>query len=72
MDKLIIDRFEGTYAVCEREDKSMIKLPKYRLPIECKEGDCIILDANGMYQKDTEATKLREKSMKDKMNRLFE
>jgi hypothetical protein len=71
MKKLIIDRFEGNYAVCEREDKSTVKVPKYKLPLECYEGDCLILDADGMYQKDKEAAKTREKSIKDKMSRLF-
>lgn len=72
MKKLIIDRFEGNYAVCEREDKTTVNIPKYKLPLDCCEGECLILDGDGMYQKDTEATKNRDKRIKDKMNRLFE
>lgn len=71
MKKLIIDRFEGNYAVCEGEDKTTVKVPKYKLPLECKEGDYLVLDADGMYQKDRAATKTREKSIYDKMSRLF-
>jgi hypothetical protein len=71
MTKLIIDRFEGTYAICEMEDKSMVKIPKYRLPLDCKEGDCLIQDSNEMIQKDNEATDRRNKHLKEKLNRLF-
>jgi len=71
MKKLIIDRFEGKYAVCELEDKSIINVPKYKLPLNCKEGDCLIRDAEGMYQKDSETTKIQEKRILEKMGRLF-
>ena len=72
MEQLIIDRFDGSYAICEKDDKSMIKIPKYKLPLNCKEGDFLILDSKGMYQKDVEATLDREKQIKDMMNRLFQ
>ena len=71
MTKLIIDRFEGTYAICEMDDKSKVKIPKYRLPLDCKEGDCLIQDSNEMIQKDNEATDRRNKHLKEKLNRLF-
>ena len=71
MTKLIIDRFEGTYAICEMDDKSKVKIPKYRLPLDCKEGDCLVQDSNEMIQKDNEATDRRNKHLKEKLNRLF-
>jgi hypothetical protein len=71
MNKLIIDRFEGSYAVCQKEDKSLVDIPKYRLPLDCKEGDCLILNSNGMYQMDLEATENKKKRIREKMNRLF-
>lgn len=71
MEKLMIDRFEGNYAVCERDDKTIVKIPKYKLPLGCKEGDCLVLDSEGMYQPDAVTTKSREKRLRDKMNRLF-
>lgn len=71
MKKLIIDRFEGIYAICEEEDKSISKIPKYKLPLDCKEGDCLLLNSDGMYQLDTEDTSDRKKKILDKMNRLF-
>jgi hypothetical protein len=72
MKKLIIDRFEGIYAVCETEDKSYVRVPKYKLPLNCMEGDCLFQDAEGMYQKDAEGKTAKEKKILDKMNRLFE
>ncbi|MDF2941362.1 MAG: hypothetical protein K0S01_220 [Herbinix sp.] len=72
MIKLTIDRFEGSYAICESEDKSTISIPKYRLPLNCKEGDCLIQDDEGMYQMEAEATTIKEKRIRDKMSRLFE
>ena len=38
--KVIIDRFEGDYAVVETEDKIMVNLPKSLIP-GAKEGDVI-------------------------------
>ncbi|WP_066715496.1 DUF3006 domain-containing protein [Clostridium sp. Marseille-P299] len=69
--KVIIDRFEGAIAICEDETKNMISIPKYKLPLEVKEGDCII-EENGFLRIDNEATKERKSNMKDRMSRLFE
>lgn len=71
MKKLIINLFEGSYAICELEDKTTIKVPKYKLPLESKEGDCLIQDSNGMYRKDVVNTKNLEKRIREKINRLF-
>jgi hypothetical protein len=72
MNKLIIDRFEGSFAVCEREDKTMVTIPKDKLPNNCKEGDYLIINPDGTYQVDSAATLERKKRIRDKMNRLFE
>lgn len=72
MKKLIIDRFEDKYAICESEDKTIVKVPKYKLPLNCKEGECLIQNSEGMYQKDSETTNIREKRILEKMSRLFE
>jgi hypothetical protein len=72
MKKLIIDRFEEKYAICELEDKTIVKVPKYKLPLGCTEGDCLVQDTEGMYRKDNETTTLREKRILEKMSRLFE
>jgi hypothetical protein len=72
LKKLTIDRFEGNYAICENEDKTTLQIPKYRLPLNCKEGDCLIQDDEGMYQMDDASTSAKERRIRDKMFRLFE
>lgn len=69
--KYIIDRFEGAIAICEDEEKTIISIPKYKLPLDAKEGDCIIED-KGFLQIDNVATKERKNSLKERMSRLFE
>ncbi len=71
MKTFIIDRFEGTYAVCESEDSSIALIPKYKLPSDCKEGDCIVQDGHGMYQKDTEAETAKTRKIRERMSRLL-
>ena len=71
MKRYIIDRFEGSYAVCECEDLSHVNIEKKLLPKGCSEGDCIILK-NNKYILDSDETKKRKKRIEDKMNKLFE
>lgn len=71
MSKLIIDRFEGSYALCEDEKKAIIKLPKYKLPLGCKEGDSLVQDSEGMYHILRSETKENESRIREKKNRLF-
>lgn len=72
MKKYIIDRFEGNYAICELEDQTIATIPKYKLPLNCKEGDCLIQDSDGMYQADPEEKNRKDKRIRDKMNRIFD
>lgn len=69
--KYIIDRFEGKIAICEDETKGMVRIPKYKLPLEVQEGDCLI-ESGGFLKIDQAATEERKSRMKDKMDRLFE
>ncbi len=71
MKKLIIDRFEGSYALCENEEKAIIKVPKYKLPLGCREGDSLVQDSDGMYHIDESETKANESRIHEKKNRLF-
>lgn len=70
MKRLIIDRFEGSYAICEEEPKTLIKIPKYKLPLGSKEGDLLVQDADGMFQLSVETVK-EQKRIRDRMTRLF-
>lgn len=42
--QLVIDRFEGNFAVCEKDDKTMIDIEKIKLPLDAKEGDVITIE----------------------------
>lgn len=68
--KYIIDRFEGTYAVCEDETKNMVNIPKYKLPIEVKEGDSLIED-DGIIRIDDKEADERRKKVNQMMSKLF-
>lgn len=54
---IILDRFEGDYAVLETDD-GMQNVPKNTVAPGAKEGDVLVLQ-NGIYSTDETATKER-------------
>ena len=46
--KVVIDRFEGKYAVCEKEDRTMINIERVSIPEDAKEGDVINISQHGI------------------------
>jgi hypothetical protein len=66
--KLVIDRFEGKYAVCVQEDK-VINIPRYKVPINAKDGDCLIME-NGFFVVQNEETEDRRYRVKKLMDDL--
>lgn len=69
--KVIIDRFEGEYAVCEKEDREMIDIEKDKLPPEAKEGDVLIIKEDNIYI-DQEETIKRKKEIEKIMDDLWQ
>ncbi|SHH81095.1 DUF3006 domain-containing protein [Clostridium grantii] len=69
--KLIIDRFEGKFAICEKEDKTMIDIEKEKLPVEIKEGD-VIYENKGRYIIDLKETKKRKSEIENMIKNLWE
>ena len=63
--KVIIDRFEGEYAIAEIELGKYTNIPKILLP-NAKEGDIIKIE---IEQKETEE---RKKYIQELMNNVFE
>lgn len=61
---LIIDRFEGNYAVCEDENKQMHNIELRFIEGNPKEGD-IIENNNGSFKINVEETKKRRKYIED-------
>jgi len=47
--KLIVDRCEENFAICETEDRKMISIDIERLPEGVIEGDVLILEGDDLY-----------------------
>lgn len=69
MEKYIIDRFEGDFAVLEKEDGGTVDVKKELLKNAC-EGDAVIFE-NGEYIIDAVETQKRRKNIEEKMRKLF-
>ncbi len=68
--KVIIDRFEGEMAVCEKSDRGMISLPRSALPPEAQEGDVVIIE-NQFARIDQPATAARKKAAEEKLRQIL-
>lgn len=61
--RLIIDRFEGDYAVVET-DSGSIDIPRGELPDNAKSGDVLKKTADGFIIAETETRERRNKILK--------
>ena len=68
MEKYIVDRFEGEYAVLEKEDGTTIDVLKEL--VSAAEGDVVVLK-DGEYYADEEQTLVRRRMIEEKMRKLF-
>jgi hypothetical protein len=66
INRVVIDRFEGEYAVVELPNRVMINIPKVVLPDEAVEGDIIEIRI------DREETKNQKAQIKGLMKELWE
>ena len=66
----IIDRFEDSFALLERADRTIIKVEKALLPKSAKEGDCILYN-QGEYLIDEAQTARRKENINNLINDLF-
>lgn len=69
--EVIIDRFEGDFAVCEKPNREMMDIHKEKLPPDVKEGDVLII-SDGQITIDPEKRKAREERIQNLMNDLWE
>ncbi|MBZ9609961.1 DUF3006 domain-containing protein [Clostridium estertheticum] len=69
--KIIIDRFEGPYAVCEKENRTMMDIKRINLPSKAKEGDVLSVDDN-VITIDIEETQKRCREIKKLTEDLWE
>lgn len=69
--KVIIDRFEGSYAVCEKENRQMINITRASIPHEAKEGTVLIIE-NDKITIDFEETNRRKAEIEELTKDLWE
>ena len=69
--RLVIDRFEGEYAICEKDDRSMHLVLQSLLPEGAKEGSCLQYDGIA-YTIDETAEAVTRERIKRKMDSLWE
>jgi hypothetical protein len=63
--KVIIDRFEGDFAVVETEDNEYVNLPRVLIP-DAREGDVVNISI------DIEETENRKENIKHLMDELWD
>ncbi|MCB2300424.1 DUF3006 domain-containing protein [Clostridium tagluense] len=69
--KVIIDRFEGNFAVCEKEDRTMMNIPKDKIPPGAKDGDVLNI-LNDVITIDIEETEKKRKEIEKLTEDLWE
>lgn len=69
--RLIVDRFEGNFAVCENDNRTIINIIRSKLPTDVKEGD-VLLKIDDKYIIDTLVTKARKQKISNMMDELWE
>jgi hypothetical protein len=69
--QVIIDRFEGPVAVCEKPDRTMVNIPRTKLPLQAREGDVLIIEGDNI-RIDAAATTKRKKAAEQKLKGLWE
>ncbi|MBU5675563.1 DUF3006 domain-containing protein [Alkaliphilus sp. MSJ-5] len=67
---IILDRFEGDYAVIEI-DGEMVDVERCLVDEEVKEGDVLTI-IDGIYYRDDQATKKRKQYIEDKFKDMWE
>ena len=58
--KVVIDRFEGDFAVCEKDDRSILDINRRDVPIDAKEGDVLNIDGDNINIDTDETSKRKE------------
>lgn len=68
--KLIVDRIEGSIAVCESEDQRMIEIPVSEFEFPPADGDVIQYENNKARKLETE-TKTRKEEVEELFRKLL-
>lgn len=69
--KYIVDRIEGEFAVCEKEDRTTVDIRLSELPSGVKAGDVLVVE-DGTLRIDRQLTKERKAQIEKLADELFE
>ena len=67
---LVIDRFEGTYAICEDKDQKFFAIETNELPAGATEGTVLEIDDEGVIRVNEEKTAARRSKIKKLQDKL--
>lgn len=71
MKKVVIDRFEGEYAICEDTDQSRFAVETAELPQGAKEGCVLAISEDGEISLDLDETERRRQRIAEKQRGVF-
>lgn len=72
MRRLSVDRFDGSYCICQDlEDLKMYALPLAEVPKGTREGDVLTVDDQGELSLNGQETQSRKNDLGAKQDRLF-
>lgn len=71
MKNLVVDRFEGNYAICEDAEKKLFAIDQSELPQGTKEGDVLAISDEGTLTFDRALTEQRRKRILGKQKDLW-
>jgi hypothetical protein len=71
MQYLTVDRFEGTYVICEDKDKKLFAIERTEAPEGLKEGDVLRIGDDGTLTVDKEEANRRRAAVRKKQSAAF-
>ncbi|EGT3616739.1 DUF3006 domain-containing protein [Clostridium perfringens] len=72
MNKLIVDRIEGHFIICEDENQKILELNNDEVIGNVKEGDVLVKGKDGKFFSDKALTVKRRKEIEDLMKGMWE
>ena len=70
MKKLIVDRYEGQFTICEEpKEKKFFAIETSEMPKDAKPGTVIVISDDGIISVDLEETKRRAERILNKQNK---
>nr|WP_207747815.1 DUF3006 domain-containing protein [Clostridium sp. D33t1_170424_F3] len=68
---MVIDRFEGTFAICENEEQKLFAIETSELPQGAAEGSVLEIDEEGTIRVNEEKTAARRSKVKKLQDSLW-